>query len=77
MSYFHNKWEVDFILRSDRTIIPIEVKYRENVRIEQLAGLKAFYKKTPYNRAIVITKNFKEPADNITFIPVHLFLAMV
>ncbi len=75
--YYHNKWEVDFIVQQNDHILPIEVKFREQVGVEDLAGLKALQSKKPFASAIVVTKNFKGAQDNVVFMPAHLFLALV
>jgi hypothetical protein len=76
-SYFHNRWEVDLVIRQDDHIIPIEVKFREKVGNEDLAGLRALQTKTPFAQAIVVTKDYKGEQDNVVFIPAHLFLALI
>jgi len=77
ISYFRNRLEVDFILRLDHQIVPVDVKFRENLYKEQLAGLKAFQKQMSYDQAVVITKNFQKMLPKINFIPAHIFLALV
>jgi hypothetical protein len=57
--YYHNKWEVDFIVQQNDHILPIEVKFREQVGAQDLAGLNALQAKKSFARAIVVTKNFK------------------
>lgn len=76
-SYYHNKWEVDFVVQQNGEIVPIEVKFREQVGAGDLAGLNALQTKKPFARAIVVTKNFKGEQNNVVFIPAHLFLALV
>lgn len=75
--YFRSRLEVDFILQSDDRLVPIEVKFRNKITTEHLAGLKAFHKKTPYEKSIVITKNLNQTQDQTIFIPAYLFLAFV
>jgi predicted AAA+ superfamily ATPase len=75
--YYHNKWEVDFVIQQNDHILPIEVKFREQIGAQDLAGLNALQAKKPFARAIVVTKNFKGEEDKAAFIPAHLFLALV
>lgn len=75
--YYHNKWEVDFIVQHNDNVLPIEVKFREQTGAENLAGLKALQSKKTFVRALVVTKNFKSEQGNVVFIPAHLFLALV
>ena len=76
-SYYRNRGEVDFVLRLENQVLPIEVKYRNNIRKQDLTGLKLLARKTAFKKAIMLTKNLQDSQGNIDFIPVHLFLAMI
>lgn len=76
--YFRNRFEVDFVLRLDSAVVPIEVKFRENIRKEDLAGVRAFVNEFPASKsAIVVTRNLYAVQEQMYLIPAHLFLALV
>ncbi|PKM92211.1 MAG: hypothetical protein CVU81_01740 [Euryarchaeota archaeon HGW-Euryarchaeota-1] len=51
------KQEVDFILGKNNKILPIEVKYRENILEKDLKHIVSFCKKFKCQSALLITKN--------------------
>lgn len=72
--------EVDFILTIGQQRIPLEVKYRNNIRKEDLQGITTFMN-NKFNNApfgIVITReDIAEPEkDNILFLPLKTFLLL-
>ena len=71
------KNEVDVILEN-KTLLPIEVKYREQIGSSDLKGLLKFMKEFNIERGIVVTKNLLEKRSidkkEIIFIPAWLFL---
>ena len=70
--------EVDFILKNNKEILPLEVKYKNNVRIKELKGLLKFMEKFRIINAIVITEDYKKEEKienkNIKFIPLWKWL---
>ena len=78
--YFRNKdkQEIDIILDRKSDIIPIEVKYKEEIKSSELNAIKGFIEdnkerkigKTKYG--IVITKDIYKKEDNLYFIPYWL-----
>ncbi len=72
------KNEVDIVLRHDKTLLPIEVKFKSKVDKRELKGLLAFMEKHHVDRGIVVTKNSFETIDfdrkRITLLPIWLFL---
>ncbi len=72
------KYEVDFILKNEKTIIPIESKYSKDIKIRELKGLLVFMKKFKINHGIVIDetdeKEEKIDGKKIKFIPVWKWL---
>ena len=61
--------EVDMVLDMKKQIIPIEIKYRNQINKDNTKGLPAFMKKykTPYG--IILSKNLLKQEDNIFYIP--------
>jgi predicted AAA+ superfamily ATPase len=65
------KTEIDFILKIDRKIIPIEVKFRQNPKIP--IAIKYFmekYKNT--SKIIIFTKEILKKEKNVFYIPINL-----
>lgn len=75
--YWRNDSEVDIILENKKTV-PIEVKFKEEIKKEDLRGILKFMKDKKADKAILITKNQlkKEKIDKkeIIHIPAWLFL---
>lgn len=79
--YFRNKEkeEIDIILDRKNDIIPIEVKYKEEIKESELKAMISFIRdnkerkigKTNYG--IVITKDIYKKVDNLYFIPYWLW----
>jgi len=73
-----NKNEVDIIVNIGKKIIPIEVKYREQIGRRDLRGLLKFMEEFNIEKGIVVTKNLLEKRTmdkkEIIFIPAWLFL---
>jgi len=76
--YWRNYYEVDFIVKIKGRLLPIEVKYKSQVRKKDLNGLLNFMERFNVNKGILITKNLfdKQKLDRkeILFIPAWLFL---
>lgn len=75
--YYRNRWEVDFMLRIDSHIQPIEVKYREKIDAADRSGLNYLRTRIAFDKAIMLTRNENFSDDDIIGIPAHLFLALV
>ncbi len=83
LSYFEdeNKNEVDFIIQDANKIIPIEVKFKSEIRENELPGLMSFISsasaRNKISQAIVITKDlYQEKTINekeVLFIPAYFF----
>ena len=76
--YFRENGEIDFVVKNDNKLIPIEVKYREHPTNSDLKTLLKFAGKNNCEEGIVITKNLikeeKIEKCKIRFIPIWLFL---
>ena len=73
--------EVDFVAeRGDGQVLPIEVKFRKQVREDDIQGLLHFIerydKRLEPMRGIVVTRAFErwDTARRILFVPLHSFL---
>ncbi len=67
------KHEIDIIIKN-KTILPIEVKYRREIGKEQIKNTEFFIKKNQLKRGIIITKDIFKKQEKIEFIPLWLFL---
>ena len=76
--YWREYYEVDFIVKIRNRLMPIEVKYKSQIRKKDLNGLLNFMEKFNVNKGVVITKDLfdKQRIDKkeILFIPAWLFL---
>ena len=69
--------EVDFVVRDNDSLIPIEVKYQNRIKNSDLNGLIDLKKATKINRGIMITKNELRAANESVLIPASVFLLLV
>jgi uncharacterized protein len=72
-----NGTEIDFILEEDQQIIPVEVKYRENLNTNSVpANIKSFMESYEIQKAFVVTKNQQNVLNykgkKIIFLPIIL-----
>jgi hypothetical protein len=74
----YKEYETDGIFTNVDSVLPVEVKYREKIQIQDLKGLMYFMKKFDAKSAIVITKNLLDRWEIdglcIDLIPVIQFL---
>ena len=71
------KREVDFIVRDNESLLPIEVKYQNEIKKDDYYSLIDFKKTTGIDKAIMLTKNDLREESEATLIPVSLFLLLV
>lgn len=78
--YWRDYFEVDFVIKDKKTILPIEVKYQSQINRKDLKGLLSFVDKFKAKKAIVISENTyrEEKVRNcrIIFIPAWLLLLL-
>jgi predicted AAA+ superfamily ATPase len=75
--YYEEGKEVDFVCKVNKEIIPIESKYIDRIKVDDisLAGLNYFVKKYKSKSAYIITKGFKDikKINDCKFIFIPLF----
>ena len=80
LSYFREKSEVDIIMHSRNTVIPIEVKYQSSISRSDYKGLLTFMEKFHVKKGILVTRDLLDVHNingkEIRLIPVWLFLLM-
>jgi hypothetical protein len=64
--------EVDFLIRTNSTIIPVEVKYRNNIRPQELLTIK-----NSFGKGIVLSKEIFNLQGSVKIIPLSIFLWLV
>lgn len=71
-------YEVDYVLKNENTILPIEVKYTtKNTKKEGLQGLFSFKRKSGVENALLITKNELREDDGMVRMPASIFLLFI
>ncbi len=61
--YFYRdpqKKEIDAIVKKDKTIIPVEVKYKQHIKKKEIKSLLSFLKKYKGKKGVVITRNIEK-----------------
>ncbi len=69
--------EVDFIVRENKNLVPIEVKYQNDIGRDDLQGIIDFKKVSGVKHAIMLTKKDFDVKYEAVFIPIPLFLLLV
>ncbi len=72
--YWREKYEVDFIIELFNKSLPVEVKYREQIR--GLQGLEDFNSMVKPPLSIVITKDYMDIQEPNVFIPMWQYLTV-
>ena len=71
--YVKNGGEIDFLLKN-KEVLPIEVKYKENIKENEITTLLKFVETNNCKWGIVVTKNLYKKSGKILFVPAWLFL---
>ncbi len=69
--------EVDFAIRDGESLIPIEVKYQNQIKNDDLYGVNDFRKTARAKNGIILTKNDLRVKSGVSLVPVSLFLLLV
>ena len=69
--------EVDFVLSGGGAEAPIEVKYRNQIRRDDLRGMTSFLNASGARRGLVISKDAMEERGDCLVIPASVFLMLV
>jgi predicted AAA+ superfamily ATPase len=64
-----NQKETDIVIDKKRELLPVEVKYRNEVTERDLKGLFAFLEEHKARKGIVITKDFLSIKGDVVYIP--------
>ncbi|MBU0929882.1 MAG: ATP-binding protein [Nanoarchaeota archaeon] len=63
-----NKQEVDLILEENKKIIPIEIKFKKNLKSDDEIGLKVFLEKYKLKKGYLVNLSTQEKQEKISFI---------
>jgi len=76
--YWKNKngKEVDVIAEVKNKPIPIEVKYKNTISLDDLKGINSFISQKKSSFGFVITKDRIDKKENLIFIPLWMFLLL-
>lgn len=69
--------EIDFIFQKNKKNIPVEVKYRENIKDSDTHKLKDFMSKFDFEKGFILTKDLFKKEGTIWFIPVIFYLLYI
>ncbi|MGH2613006.1 MAG: ATP-binding protein [Rhabdochlamydiaceae bacterium] len=69
--------EVDFVIKEEDSVIPIELKYQNKIHKEDYYGLIDFKKASGEKKALLITKDDLSVGTEATNIPLSLFLLLI
>ncbi|MEF8874474.1 MAG: ATP-binding protein [Candidatus Thermoplasmatota archaeon] len=75
--FFHRRQqkEVDAVIRYDQSILPVEIKYKQNIKSEDEEDLIDFMDKQELDRGLMLTKDtFEVEEEQIFKIPSYYFL---
>jgi hypothetical protein len=74
--------EVDLIIKTGTWTIPVEIKYRENIKFTNRDGLFIFMEKNPVKMGILVSKKSEDfeimhgPSDDSTILKIPAFLLL-
>lgn len=71
------KNEVDIVLSLQNKVLPIEVKFKDKIKKEDVRGILHFLKKFKIKQGIVVTKNLLKNDSKLMYVPAWLFLMIV
>ncbi len=69
--FWRENLEVDAVIIQNKKILPIEIKYKDEVKpkeIKEIKGIIKFMERFKVKKGIIITKNY-EKKNNLVFIP--------
>ena len=73
--YWKNKHEIDFEVQTPSDLVPIEVKYQNDINSSDLEALREFKQRHSSKYALLVTKNASKKEDGLEQIALHEFLA--
>lgn len=78
--YHRDRYEVDLVLERERELLPIEVKYTDNITRKDLKGIGAFMRNFGAEKGIVVSRDLLKEETygglRLVYLPAWLFMAM-
>ena len=72
--YWKNGSEIDNVIVYGKKAVPVEIKYQNDIKSEDVKGCREFMKENSSPFGMVITKNKLEQKDKIVYVPLWYFL---
>jgi len=69
--------EVDFVVLGDSAMVPLEVKFQEKIRRDDLYGIADFRKATGSKGGIILSKDLLSAKNGYAIVPVSTFLLLI
>ena len=81
LSVFHwrskNGNEVDFAVRIGDGIMPVEVKYKNRIRTEDIRGVMDMAKTGAFSGGLILTRDELGTKGGAVMVPLAVFLALI
>ncbi len=77
VEFFHRRQqkEIDALIRNDQSILPVEIKYKQNIKNKDEKHLRDFMNKEDIKKGLILTRDTFELEDERIFkIPSYFFL---
>ncbi len=74
--YWRDDTEVDFVLESDDLLIPVETKYRSEIKESDLDRIKKFMSEFKCKQGIVVSRDNFDVKNDVIILPIWFFLLM-
>jgi len=78
--YFRERYEVDLVVEMDKSLFPVEVKYKGHISKQDIRSVEAFSGKFKTEKAIVITRDMLEEekvsGQTLMFMPAWVFMLL-
>ncbi len=72
---------MDLVLEMDKRLLPVEVKYKDDISLKELKGVGTFFSKFKAGSAVVVTRNLMKEdmlgVHKIIFLPAWLFVLLI
>lgn len=74
--FFHRRQqkEIDAVLRKDGTVLPVEIKYRENIESSDEKSIRNFMDKEELNNGLMLSRDILDLSGDVQKIPTYYFL---
>lgn len=78
--YYRDRYEVDLVLETAEGLLPIEVKFTDTIRKQDLKGIESFHKKFGTDKVVIVSRELLKEESfegrRTVFLPAWLFMLM-